>query len=121
MKRHAISIKHAYDGIIWALRTQPNYRIHFLLSLLAIVGGFLFQISYTEFMIVISLIGVGLTIETLNTSIEKASDAIDTKWREDLKITKDLAAGAMLFFAVAATIVAIMIYVPKILLFIHFV
>jgi diacylglycerol kinase len=117
MRRHTVSFKHALEGIVWALKTQPNYRIHFFLSILAFIGAFIFKITTTEFMIIISLIGIGLTIETLNTSIEKACDAIDTKWREDLKITKDLSAAAMLFFSIAATIVAGMIYIPKILMF----
>ena len=39
-KKHTISFKNAFNGLIWALKTQPNYRIHLSLSLIAIGLGF---------------------------------------------------------------------------------
>jgi diacylglycerol kinase len=111
--KHTISFKHAFDGIIWSLKTQPNYQVHLILSILAVGAGFYYQISYYEFLTIIILISVGLALETVNTAIENAADAIDTSWREDLKHTKDVAAGAMLLFAIGAFIVACIIFLPK--------
>lgn len=113
LHKHTISFKHAFDGIVWSLKTQPNYQIHILLSVLAVGAGFYYQISYYEFLTIIILISVGLALETVNTAIETAADAIDTNWREDLKHTKDVAAGAMLLFAIGAFIAASMIFLPK--------
>ena len=114
-KRHTISFKNAFRGLIWALKTQPNYKIHLFLSSISIGTGFWLKISYMEFLIIVFLITVGLVIETINTSIEAASDAIDTKIREDIRITKDVSAAAMLIYAIGATIIALMIFVPKIM------
>lgn len=100
--------------MFWALRTQPNYQIHLFLSILAIGGGFYYQISPAEWMTIIFLIGTGLALETVNTAIECAADAIDTSWREDIGRTKDVAAGAMLIFAITAFILACIIFLPKI-------
>jgi diacylglycerol kinase len=116
-KKHTISFKNAFNGLIWSLKTQPNYRVHLSLSLLAIILGFLLKISYFEFLLIVFLITVGLVIETINTAIEEATDAIDTKIREDIKITKDVSAAAMLIYAIGATIIALMIFVPKFLIF----
>ncbi|KKW30268.1 MAG: Rubrerythrin, partial [Candidatus Uhrbacteria bacterium GW2011_GWD2_52_7] len=58
------------------------------LSILSIVGGFVYKISYYEFLFIIFLITVGLVIETINTGLEETTDAIDTKIREDIKIAK---------------------------------
>lgn len=114
LKKHTISIKNALSGLIWALKTQPNYRIHIFLSLIAIIAGFYYQISYLEFLIIIFLITVGLVIETINTGIESTTDAIDTKWREDIKIAKDVSAAAMLIFALGSIVIALIIFIPKI-------
>lgn len=114
LHKHGISFKHAFEGIIWSLKTQPNYQIHLLLSFLSMVGAYMYRVSQTELIILIFLIFVGLTIETVNTSIERAADAIDTAIRDDLKQTKDVAAGAMLFFAIGAFIIACIIFLPKI-------
>lgn len=115
IRKHTISFKHAFDGVVWALKTQPNYQIHAILSLVALYGAYLFQISRTELIIIISLITTGFVIETVNTSLERAADAIDTSWREELKQTKDTAAGAMLIFAIGAVIIAGIIFIPRIL------
>lgn len=113
LRRHTISFKHAIEGIVWALKTQPNYRIHFTLSLLSVMAGFVLNISVTEWIIIIGLIFLGLAIETINSSIEKVCDAIDTNYNEHIKRAKDAAAGGMLFFACGAFIVACIIFIPK--------
>lgn len=115
-KKHTISFKNAFNGLVWSLKTQPNYRIHLSLSLLALGLGFWLKISYTESLIIIMVIMVGLVIETINTAIESTTDAIDTKIREDIKISKDVSAAAMLIYAIGSTIVALMIFIPKIII-----
>ena len=115
-KRHTISVGHAVDGLIWSLKTQPNYRIHLILSILSIIGGVVLKISYYEFLIIILLITVGLVIETINTALEQATDAIDTKIREDIKITKDVSAAAMLIYAIGSFIIACIIFIPRIII-----
>jgi diacylglycerol kinase len=115
--KHGISVRHALEGVAWALKTQPNYQIHIVLSIIALVGAYVYNISQYELLMIILLISVGLAIETVNTSIERAADAIDTQWREDIKQTKDLAAGAMLLFAIGAVVIAGMIFLPRMLVF----
>ena len=115
IKRHTISFKNAFKGMIWALQTQPNYRIHTFLSVLSVLGGIVLKINYFEWLVITLLITIGLTIETINTAIEVTTDAIDEKWRDDIKIAKDVAAGAMLFFAIGAFIIASIIFLPKII------
>lgn len=117
-KRHTISISHAIDGLIWALKTQPNYRIHLFLSILSLIGGIVLKISYFEFLMIIFLITVGLVIETINTGIEQTTDAIDQKIREDIKIAKDVSAAAMLIYAVGAFVIACFIFIPRIIIYI---
>ena len=115
IRKHTISFKHAFEGLIVAFTTQPNYRIHIFLSILSIVGGIYFGITYGEFLIIGVLITVGLVIETINTAIEETCDAIDEAIRPDIKIAKDTAAAAMLIFACGATILAGIIFVPHII------
>lgn len=115
LKYHTISFKHAWDGLIWSLKTQPNYKIHLFLSILSIIGGFVLKISYYEFLMIIFLITVGLVVETINTSLEQTTDAIDKKIREDIKIAKDVAAASMLIYAIGSFIIACIIFIPRIL------
>ncbi|MCX6730396.1 MAG: diacylglycerol kinase family protein [Candidatus Roizmanbacteria bacterium] len=115
IRKHTISFKHAFDGLVAALATHPNYRIHLLLSVLSLIGGFYFQITYGEFLIVGILITMGLVIETVNTAIEETCDAIDEAIRPDIKVAKDTAAAAMLIFAMGSAILAGCIFIPRII------
>ena len=115
LRKHTISFKHAFEGLVAAFSTQPNYRIHLFLSLLSLLGGIYFKITYLEFLIIGILITLGLVIETINTAIEETCDAIDEAIRPDIKVAKDTAAAAMLIFAIGSAIFAGCIFVPRII------
>ncbi len=114
VRRHTISFAHAMEGVIWALKTQPNYQIHLLLSFIAIFASVYFHIEKFEWLIIVLTIGVGLAIETINSSLEQTLDCVTLERRSDIKIAKDAAAAAMLIYALAALVVALIIFVPYI-------
>ena len=115
LKEHKISVKNAVNGLRWALKTQPNFKVHFFLSFLSLAGAIFLKMSYSEFLAIILLILMGLTIETINTAIEKTTDAIDLRWREDIGLAKDVAAGAMFLFSCGAVIIATIIFLPRLI------
>lgn len=117
MKEHTISFKNAFSGFIWVIKTQKNFKIQLFLSLLSLVGGIYFKITYEEFLVIGVLITVGLVIEVINTAIEEAIDAIHKDWQEAIKIAKDVAASAMLIFSIGAFIIACIIFIPHIFVF----
>lgn len=114
VKRHTISFKNAFNGLIYELKTQPNFKIHLIFSFISLIASFVLKISTLEFIIIIFLITTGLVIESINTAIEAATDAIDTRFRPDIKLAKDISAGAMLIFAAGSSIIALIIFIPKI-------
>jgi diacylglycerol kinase len=118
MKKHYLSFKNAFSGLVLAFKTQPNYKIHFALSAFALWGSWFFDLSYFEFLIVLLFIFLGLTIEMVNTAVEATCDAIDTNHREDIRIAKDVSAAAMLIFSIGAFIIGCIIFIPKIINFI---
>lgn len=113
--RHTISFRHALAGLIWAFKTQPNYRVHLSLSSLALFAGIFFRITQFEFLIIFVVIFGGLAFETVNTALEKTCDAVSKSFNEDIRIAKDVAAGAMLIYAIGAFIVALTIFIPHLL------
>lgn len=58
---------------------------------------------------------MGLTIETINSTFEQTLDAVSMEKREDIRVAKDAAAGAMLIFAVGAAIIGMLIFLPKVM------
>ena len=114
MRRHHISIKNAWNGIIWSFHTQPNFKIHITCATIAILLGVFLHISHVEMAIIILTIVFGIGVEMVNTAIEAMTDLITTEWRTEAKIAKDVAAGMMLLTAIGTVIVALFIFYPRI-------
>jgi len=112
LRRHHISFQNAFAGILWAIRTQPNFRVHLVLSTLAISGGLFLGISRVEMTVILFTILLGLAAEMINTAIESVTDLVTKEWRTDAKTAKDVAAGMMLLVAFGAVGVAIFIFWP---------
>jgi diacylglycerol kinase len=119
LRRHHISFQHAFDGIVWAFRTQPNFRVHLVCSVLAIGFGLYFHITTVEMTIIIFTILLGLAAEMINTALESVTDLVTTEWRQQAKTAKDVSAGMMLLVAVGAILVAFFVFSPYIYLRLH--
>lgn len=115
IRKHHISLKTAVAGVRWAVRTQPNFRVHLVLSGLALFGGWLFRVTSVEMLILVFTIVLGLSAEMINTALESMTDLITREWRQEAKIAKDVSAGMMLVTAAGAMIVAAVIFIPHIL------
>lgn len=115
LRRHTISFKHALDGVIYTVKTQPNFRIHLVAALTAIVSGLYFGISTTEWSIIIFIIGLVLIAEMINTSIESVVDLHTEKFHELAKTAKDVSAGMVLVTAIMAVITGVLIFIPYLL------
>ncbi len=117
LHQHTISFKHAFEGLFWALRTQPNFRIHFTLGTLALLTGWYLGISQVEMTILVFAFVLGIAAEMINTSLEAMCDLITQEWKEQAKIAKDVSAGMMLVTAFGTVLIAGLIfwqYVPGI-------
>lgn len=115
IRRHHISFKNAFNGLFYAFSTQPNFKIHFFLSLVAISFGLILKITFLEMTILVLTIVFGLGTEMVNTSIEAMTDLITTEYKKEAKIAKDVAAGMMLLTAIGAVVIALIIFLPRIL------
>lgn len=115
LHRHHISFKNACAGLWWAITTQPNFRVHLVLSSVAVLLGWYVRISRIEWSIIVFTIVLGLGAEMVNTSLEAMTDLITRKWEKEAKIAKDVAAGMMLTIAFGALVVAYLILGTKLI------
>jgi len=116
LHQHHISFKNAFGGLWWAVTTQPNFRVHLVLSVIALYLCWFLGVSGVETSIIVFTIVLGLSAELINTSLEAMTDLITQEWRKEAKIAKDVAAGMMLTVAFGATLVALLILGPKLVL-----
>jgi diacylglycerol kinase (ATP) len=108
--KHLKSFKYAFSGILHSLYHEANFRIQILITILAMAGGFYYQISPSEWSVLIIAFASLLSAEVLNTSIENFADFLIPKKSEAVRIVKDLAAGFVLINAVACFLILIIIF-----------
>lgn len=108
------SFRYAWAGLRYCFTTQLNFRLHLLFATLAIGCGFALHISKLEWLVVAGCISVVLSLELLNTAIEKLCDLLHPGPHPQVKIIKDVAAAAVLVAAIGSAVAGLIIFVPKI-------
>ncbi|KAF0207396.1 MAG: diacylglycerol [Actinobacteria bacterium] len=104
------SFNHAIDGIVYALRTQRNMRIHVVAAMLVLVAALFFRVSRIEFLMLMLTIAFVIGTELVNTAVEATIDVATQTFDPIAKIGKDVAAGAVLVSSVCAVVVGYVVF-----------
>ena len=113
--KFSVSVGHAIDGIDYAINHERNVKIEMLFGILVSIAGFLFHISIFEWLVILLTIAMVITLEFINTAIERVVDLVTTDYKELAKSAKDVAAGAVLFMSLFSVIIGIVIFLPKVI------
>ncbi|MEZ4803531.1 MAG: diacylglycerol kinase family protein [Gelidibacter sp.] len=110
------SVRYAFNGALYLCRTESSIKIQLVIALTVTVAGFYFNISKTEWLFQVAMIGLVMSMEGINTAIEYIADFIHPDLHTSIGRIKDIAAGAVFIASIASVVVAIIIYYPKIVL-----
>ncbi len=115
MKKFSIlSFKYAFEGLVAALKEEPNLKFQFLAVLIVIFLSLFLKISKSDWVTVIILIGFVVTVELTNTAIEAVVDSFTDIHHPGAKLAKDISAASVLVSALTAAIAGIIIFLPYI-------
>jgi undecaprenol kinase/diacylglycerol kinase (ATP) len=106
----------AYRGLGVFCKTTRHLYMHITISLVTIILGFYFKLSSYEWTSIVFAIGLVFVAEMFNTAIEIDIDLTSPEYHPYAKDTKDVAAGAVLFSTFIALIIAVIVFLPKIIL-----
>lgn len=109
------SIGFAVKGAFKLITTEHSIMVQAFMGICTIIAGIYFNISQTEWLIQTLAIGLVLSIEGLNTAVEKIADFVQPNFDEKIGFIKDIAAGSVFFAAMSALAIWGIIYVPRIL------
>ena len=115
LTKYIRSFKHGVDGIIYSIEKEINIVILMLLTIIALLGGYLLDISTVELCIVVLTMGATMASELINCAIEAAIDLVTLEDNELAKISKDCAGSATLILVVASIFIDGIIFIPKII------
>lgn len=110
--KRAESFSHAGRGIWVFVRSTHNAWIHIAIFILVLVAGFYFEISRTDWIMLIFANGLVFASEAFNTAIEIDIDLTSPQYHPYARDTKDVAAGAVLISAIAAAVIGVLIFAP---------
>jgi len=113
IRKRIQSFKYAFNGLWFVLRHEHNFRIHLLAAVVAVLAGFYFDVTTMEWLAIVIIIALVLSLEIINSAIEKLADVVSPEKNEQIKVIKDMTAAAVLLVAMASLVVAALIFIPK--------
>ena len=106
------SVRYALAGIAFMLRTQHNAWLHLAATVLVVGAGIGFRITASDWRwIVVALVLVWVA-EAMNTAFEHLCDVVAPQFHASVKLSKDIAAGAVLITALGAAALGVMVFLP---------
>lgn len=115
MKAFINRVKYALQGWFSFFRSETNGQIQLFIAVMVIVAGFALHVSITEWMILLSCIGVVVSLEMINSAIEKICNHVNPERHPVIGTIKDIAAGAVLWSAIISAIIGLLIFIPRLL------
>ena len=115
IKRIFASVKNSWNGLKVAYKNEQSVYIHLVCTVILLLLSFLLKISLTQWLIIIAIIGLTLVVELINTAIESTVDLVTKEFHPLAKVAKDTASAAEFILTLTSTIIALMIFIPKIM------
>ncbi len=106
----------AFYGLFLFIKKERNGKIQLAIAVLAVACSIALQINGQQWIAVLLCIAAVLSLEMLNSAIEKLCDLHHPGYHPAIKIIKDVAAGAVLWTSIISAIIGSIIFLPKIIL-----
>jgi diacylglycerol kinase len=108
------SFKYSFTGL--KIHSQEhNFQAMLLCGILIIGLALLLRISYFEWLVLMLTIGLVLSLEAFNTTLEKTLDYLEPHLSKKIKVIKDLMAGAVVIAIFTSIIIGCLIFLPKLI------
>ena len=109
------SFRFAFEGVIYAFRTQRNFKVHCAITAAMLLVGLWVGLPIYQWAILALVTGVVFHAELVNTSLEAVVDKASPEIHPLAKVAKDCAAAGVLVAAITAVVVGLLILGPPLL------
>lgn len=104
------SFKCAFRGFKCCIINERNMRIHTVAALYVLFFSHFFSITKEQLIVVLLAISSVITAEMINTAIESLADFCSSEYNPFVKVTKDIAAGAVVCSALFSLVIGLIIF-----------
>lgn len=115
IQRTLNTFKNSWDGYVYAYTNEQSLIIHAFLAFLAILSGFYFHASRTQWAVIVIVMTIIVIAELLNTAIEAVVDLVTEEYHPLAKIAKDCASASVFTASLLATGLYIYVFLPQII------
>ena len=119
MKTFFNAVLFALQGIKQFFSRDRNGKIQLVIGITAIKLGFTVSLSSLQWLLVLFCIGLVISLEMINSAIERYCDLVSTEFNPAIKIIKDVAAGAVLVASITSLIIGLIIFIPALVQFLN--
>ena len=113
-QRFLNSIKFSIDGLVNAYQNEQSLWLHAICTIGILILGFLLQISFNEWAVIVIALVIVLAVELLNTAIEATVDLVTKEIHPLAKVAKDCGSAAAFVSSIMVFIICCFIFIPKI-------
>lgn len=110
MNKFLLSVGYALQGIVVTLRTERNINIQLSIFTAVLLAGWWFSISHFEWLLMLGISALVLSLELVNTAVERLVDKLSPGYDEDFGRVKDIMAGAVLVASLFAAVIGLLIF-----------
>lgn len=110
------SFANAFAGMAYFFTNDRNGKIHLAITVIVIAASVALQVSAIEWMIVLLCIALVISLEMLNSALEKLCDLVEPNYHSTIKVIKDVSAAAVVLSAIISVVIGVIIFLPKIIL-----
>lgn len=105
--------KYAINGLVHSLKEKSVFT-QVMLGLLAIAGGITINLEPYEWLAFFICIGMVISLELVNSCIEKVCDMYKREYDERIRVIKDYSSGAVLVACFFSLVVCLYVVIRRI-------
>jgi len=120
MKTFFNAVLFALQGMKQFFSRDRNGQIQIVIGITAIILGFTVSLTSFQWLLVLFCIGLVISLEMINSAIERFCDLVTTDFHPGIKVIKDVAAGAVLVASITSLVIGLIIFIPALVHFLNF-
>ena len=118
-RRWRDKFREAFRGVKRGVRGHSSFFVHFFFAAVALAAAGALECNPWEWCLVVGCIGMVMTAELFNSSIETLFRGLEQEARDRVYPCLDIAAGAVLVAGLTAAVVGVIVFGHRLLVLLH--
>lgn len=110
LKKRKNALAAAFSGLRLAFSAEPHLKIHVVAAVAVIGLGCVMKVSSADWIILLACITLVITLELVNSALEKLCDLVMPEQHAAVRYIKDVAAAAVLLACIFSVMAGVLVF-----------